>query len=178
MGAVLADARLFAAHRGERFEFRNRIDALARAVRLAAVSDAFLGLVCYRLQAWARGRGIPALPVLAHQLARWFGSVCIGDPVTVEPGIYLPHGQVVIDGFVEIGRGTVIAPFVTVGLVAGNLSGATIGRRVQIGTGAKILGPVRIGAGAAIGANAVVVDDVPDGATAVGVPARVVGAGG
>jgi serine O-acetyltransferase len=47
-----------------------------------------------------------------------------------------------------------------------------IERDVSIGTGAKVIGPVRIGAGARIGANAVVVDDVPAGATVVGAPAR------
>jgi serine O-acetyltransferase len=100
------------------------------------------------------------------------GQVCIGDPVVVRPGVYLPHGQVVIDGLVEIERGTTIAPFVTIGLIAGNLQGPTIGARVNIGTGSKIVGPVTIGANAAIGANAVVVRDVPAGATVAGVPAR------
>jgi serine O-acetyltransferase len=66
-----------------------------------------------------------------------------------------------------------IAPWVTIGLRAGDYQGATIERNVSIGTGAKIIGPVRIGEGATIGANAVVVDDVPAGSTVVGVPARV-----
>ena len=99
-------------------------------------------------------------------------QVSIGDPVVVGPGVYLIHGQVVIDGLVEIAEGAVIAPFVTIGLRAGDVQGATIGPGVQIGTGAKVIGPVRIGAGATIGANAVVVDDVPEGATVVGAPAR------
>ena len=55
---------------------------------------------------------------------------------------------------------------------AGNLTGPVIERGVLVGTGAKILGPVRVGAGAQIGANAVVLSDVPSGATAVGAPAR------
>ena len=49
----------------------------------------------------------------------------------------------------------------TIGLIEGNFQGATIGRNVRIGTGAKILGPVTIGDGASIGANAVVMLDVP-----------------
>jgi serine O-acetyltransferase len=79
---------------------------------------------------------------------------------------------VVLDGLVEIGEAVSIAPFVTVGLLAGNLTGPVIERGVLVGTGAKILGPVRVGAGAQIGANAVVLSDVPSGATAVGAPAR------
>ena len=99
-------------------------------------------------------------------------QVSIGDPVLVHPGIYVVHGQIVIDGIVEVGPGAVIAPWVTIGLRAGNVQGAVIDRDVAIGTGAKVVGPVSIGAGATIGANAVVVDDVEPGVTVVGVPAR------
>ena len=56
-----------------------------------------------------------------------------------------------------------IAPFVTIGLRAGDVRGATIEQGVNIGTGAKVIGPVRIGAGATIGANAVVVGRRPGG---------------
>ena len=82
------------------------------------------------------------------------------------------HGQVVVDGLVEIHKGVVLAPFVTIGLRAGDLRGATIEHDVNIGTGAKIIGPVRIGAGARVGANAVVTADVPPAVTVVGVPAH------
>ena len=99
-------------------------------------------------------------------------QVCIGDPVIVQPGLYLAHGQVVIDGFVEIHRGVVIFPWVTVGLRAGDFGGPTIGRNVHIGTGAKVIGPVTVHKGARIGANAVVTRDVPAGTTVVGAPAR------
>lgn len=174
LGAIVADARLAAANRGERFEFRSRVDALVQVARLACVTDAFLALVLYRLKASWQAKGIPVLPRLAHRLAIMTGQVSIGDPVVIQPGIYLPHGQVVIDGFVEIDRGATIAPFVTIGLVAANLRGPTIERHVNIGTGAKIVGPVRIGSNASIGANAVVVRDVAAGTTVVGVPARVV----
>jgi serine O-acetyltransferase len=91
----------------------------------------------------------------------------------LEEGIYLAHGQVVIDGLTEVRGGTVIFPWVTIGLRAGDYHGPTIGRNVRIGTGAKIIGPVSVGAGASIGANAVVLDDVPAHRSAVGIPARV-----
>jgi serine O-acetyltransferase len=172
--AIVADARLTAAHRGERFEFRSRLDTLAQIIRLAVISDAFLAQCFYRLKARCGALGIPIVPWIAHRLAMSVAQVCIGDPVVIEPGIYVLHGQVVIDGFVTIGKGTSIAPFVTIGLVEGNINGPQIGRRVHIGTGAKILGPVRIGDNVRIGANAVVRHDVPGGATVVGVPAHVV----
>jgi serine O-acetyltransferase len=172
--AVLADARLTAMYRGERYEFRSRLDAATQVLRLAWVSDAFLAQVLYRAKARGQARGVPVLPRLAHRLAMAVAQVSIGDPVLVHPGVYILHGQIVVDGLVEIHSGVTIAPFVTIGLRAGNVQGATVERDVSIGTGAKVIGPVRIGAGATIGANAVVVDDVPAGATVVGAPARAV----
>ena len=170
--ALVADARITARLRGERHEFRSRADAAAQMARLAWSSDAFLAQALYRVKARLQARRVPLLPRLAHRLAMATAQVSIGDPVVVAPGVYLLHGQVVIDGLVEIGEGAVIAPFVTIGLRAGDVGGATIEPGVSIGTGAKVIGPVRIGAGATIGANAVVVGDVPPGATVVGAPAR------
>ncbi len=97
-------------------------------------------------------------------------QVSIGDPVIVHPGVYIVHGQVVMDGLVEVHSGTAIAPWVTFGLRAGHTVGPTIGPMVNVGTGAKVIGEVTVGAGAFIGANAVVVDDVPEGATVTGAP--------
>ena len=170
--ALVADARITARLRGERHEFRSRADAAAQMVRLAWSSDAFLAQALYRVKARLQARRIPLLPRLAHRLAMATAQVSIGDPVVVAPGVYLLHGQVVIDGLVEIGEGAVIGPFVTIGLRAGHVAGATIEPGVSIGTGAKVIGPVRIGAGATIGANAVVVGNVPPGATVIGAPAR------
>jgi serine O-acetyltransferase len=170
--AVLADAELTARFRGERAEFRSGLDAALQAARLAWVSDAFLAQVMYRAKARLQALGVPILPRLAHRLALVLAQVSIGDPVVMAPGVYILHGQVVIDGLTEVGSGTAIAPFVTIGLRAGNVRGPSIGRNVSIGTGAKVIGPVAVEDGAVIGANAVVVDDVGSGETVVGAPAR------
>lgn len=170
--AVLADCRMNALNRGERSEFRSKSDAVIQALRLCWVSDAFLAQVLYRAKAAMQRRGIPLLPRICHRLAMALSQVTIGDPVVVEPGVYIVHGQVVLDGIVEVGSGTVISPWVTVGLRAGNVQGPTIGRNVNIGTGAKVVGPVTVGDGASIGANAVVVSDVAAGDTYIGVPAK------
>jgi serine O-acetyltransferase len=170
--AIAADARMTAAYRGRRFNFRSRADLLVQTARLTVVSDALLAQVCYRVRTRLQASGVPVLPRLLHQAAMVLSQVCIGDPVVIAPGLYLLHGQVVIDGLTEIGPRARIAPFVTIGLREGELEGPTIGADVFIGTGAKIIGPVRIGDRARIGANAVVVTDVPADATATGVPAK------
>src|SRR5919197_801533 len=170
--ALVADARVTAAHRAERHEFRSHLDAALQVLRLTWVSDAFLAQVLYRVKARLQALGVPVLPRIAHRLSMATAGLSIGDPVVVHPGVYIMHGHVVIDGFVEINSFAVIAPFVTIGLRAGDAIGPTIGSHVSIGTGAKILGRLRVGAGAQIGANAVVLDDVPESATVVGAPAR------
>jgi serine O-acetyltransferase len=170
--AVLEDAKITCRYRSEPHEFRTRTDATVQALRLMWVSDAFFGLVLYRAKARLQALGVPILPRLAHRLAMATAQICIGDPVVVQPGVYVAHGQIVVDGIVSIQPGVIIFPWVTIGLRAGNFQGPTIGRDVHIGTGAKVLGPISVGDGAKVGANAVVVGDVAPDATVVGSPAR------
>ena len=169
----MEDARLTARYRGERGQFRSPGDAAIQMLRLALVSDAFLGQALYRAKARLQALGVPLLPRLLHRLAMVTAQIAIGDPVVVDPGVYIAHGQVVIDGLSEVASGVVIFPFVTIGLRAGDIRGPKVLEDVSIGTGAKLIGPITGGAGARVGANAVVVDDVPPGATVVGAPARV-----
>jgi serine O-acetyltransferase len=170
--ALVADAKFAASMRNERQEFRGRFDALVQVARLMVITDAFFALACYRAQARLDALGVPLLPYLFHRLAMASAQVCIGRTVIVRPGVFLGHGQVVIDGFAVIERGAVIYPWVTIGLRRNQYPGPTLERDVRIGTGAKVLGHVTVHEGARVGANAVVVTDVPKGATVVGAPAR------
>jgi serine acetyltransferase len=170
--ALVADARVAAAYRGERFQFDSKLDGVLTGVRLMLMADAFLALAAYRLNARFQAMGVPLLPHVLKRIASWSGGVAIGDPVVVEPGVYLPHGQVVIDGFVRIREGTMISPWVTIGLIGASYKGPDIGPHARVGTGVKVLGEVRVGKGARIAANSVVLSDVPDDATAVGNPAK------
>src|SRR4051812_2183864 len=133
--AVIADARVTLRHRGEREEFASGLDAAMQVLRLLWTADAFLAQTLYRVKARLQQLGVPILPRIAHRLAMITGQVTIGDPVVVQPGLYLLHGQVVIDGLVEIHPGVVIGPFVTIGLRSGDIAGPTIEQDVSIGTG-------------------------------------------
>ncbi len=84
-------------------------------------------------------------------------------------------GDIIVSGDAAFGDDVIIRNGVTVGLRHTGVRGSpTIGNRVDIGTGAKLLGPIHIGDDVAIGANAVVLKDVPANSIAVGVPARII----
>ena len=170
--AVVADARMFLAYRTEATNVTSRVKLARHMIRLCWVTDSYLALVLYRANARLESLRIPVLPMICHRLSMMLAQICIGSPVYIEPGVYIPHGQVVIDGITQIGSGAVIAPWVTIGLRAGNFNGPTIGHGVQIGTGTKIIGPISIGDGVVTGANSVVVHDIEPGSTVVGAPAQ------
>jgi serine O-acetyltransferase len=90
-------------------------------------------------------------------------------------GLRIQHfGQIMIHDSVTIGENVTIYNGVTIGLKHDDdLQGPILGDNVYIGTGAKILGQIKIGNNVTIGANTVVLTDIPDNSTAVGVPARI-----
>lgn len=127
----------------------------------------------YYLSHYLYRRKVPVLPKVVELMVRFFFHASIPYQVQIGPGVTFGHRQGIMMGKrVKIGARCKIRHQVTIAGGAGG--GATIGDDVQIGAGAKIIGPVRIGNRARIGANAVVVKDVPDDATVVGIPARVV----
>jgi len=88
-------------------------------------------------------------------------------------GLLLPHPNgIVIHPSVVIGPNCLIFQQVTLGMAHGGVP--LVGGHVDIGAGAKVIGHVRLGNHSNVGANAVVMIDVPEGATAVGVPARII----
>jgi serine O-acetyltransferase len=147
-------------------------------VAAVLLSGSLKAVLLYRLQAWLKARHVPLLPPLCRQLTMTIAGVSIGDRARIGPGLLINHGHVIIDGDVVLGPLCSIAPFVTIGLNTGGpdatLFGPTAGRFVFFGTGSKVLGPVRIGDNVRIGANAVVLDDIPADHTAVGAPARAI----
>jgi serine O-acetyltransferase len=92
----------------------------------------------------------------------------------IGPGLFIQHGFATIVSAKSVGANCWINQQVTIGYRRGAWDAPVLRDGVMVGAGAKILGDVTIGQGARVGANAVVITDVPDWATAVGVPASIV----
>jgi serine O-acetyltransferase len=175
--ALRADGVCFAAHRGEPFRFTTRSAEWRNVIRLLGASADYVALALYRVRTALAAHHVPVLPALLSKVSLFAFGLHIGDYVVIEPGVYVPHGTAVIDGVTTIGSGSVISPWVTVGLDRGNPIGPRIGPGVFIGSHASVLGDISVGLGAKIGAGAVVVRDVEPGTIVGGVPARVLGGG-
>ena len=138
-----------------------------------------LPILLFRLRIFLHEHEVAVLPYICDRLSTAIWQVTLGRYVTIGERPFIAHGHVVIDGRVIIGDDVVLSPWVTIGLSGRrkfgfDTRGPTIGDRVFIGTGAKVLGPITIGDDVRIGANSVVIDDVPANATVVGTPARIV----
>ncbi|MBC7842755.1 MAG: serine acetyltransferase [Gemmatimonadaceae bacterium] len=135
------------------------------------LTDGTLAMLLYRLmQSSQRLRLVPVAMVF-NKLNVIMGGCIIGRGAHFGPGFVLVHSNgVVINTAVRGGRDVKIEHQVTIGAERG-LS-PVLGDDVFVGAGAKILGAITIGSRVRVGANAVVVKDVPDDVTAVGVPAR------
>ena len=122
-------------------------------------------------------RGWRYLPRWISFVARWFTQVDIHPGARIGPRFFIDHGAgVVIGETAEIGHDVTLYHGVTLGGTRWRVGKRhpTLGDHVVVGAGAKILGPIVIGHRARIAANSVVIETVPEGATVVGIPGRVV----
>lgn len=145
-------------------------------------SPGFRALLVHRFGNWRMGIRSRALRVplsvvyrmLFRRVRDRYGieldfSTRVGRRVVIDH-----HSGIIISGYAEIGDECRLRQNVTLGIrAAGEDRAPVLGRGVDIGAGAVLLGPITVGDGAVIGANAVVLIDVPDGALAVGVPATI-----
>lgn len=114
---------------------------------------------------------------LVSQSARFLTGIEIHPGAKIGRGLFIDHGSgVVIGETTEIGDNCTLYQGVTLGGTGKHVGKRhpTLGNNVMVGSGAKVLGPFRIGDNSKIAANAVVLDEIPENCTAVGIPARVV----
>lgn len=134
-------------------------------------------VLAHRLNHWLWQRQLRWLARWLAAVARWLTGVEIHPAAQLGRRVFIDHGMgVVIGETAEVGDDCTLYHGVTLGGTSW-LKGKrhpTLGRGVIVGAGAKVLGPIMVGADARVGSNAVVVKDVPEGATVVGIPGRVV----
>ena len=144
----------------------------------------FQSIVIHRLTHKLWQLKLPLIPRLLSHLNRLFTGIEIHPGAKIGKNLFIDHGMgVVIGETSEIGDNVTIYHAVTLGGISPSIDSErqrnekrhpTIGDHVVIGSGAQIIGPVVVGKSARIAANAVVVKDVPESATMVGIPAKAV----
>jgi serine O-acetyltransferase len=135
----------------------------------------FHAVQVHRVANWAWRRGWLLLARVLSHVARMLTGIDIHPGATIGRRLFIDHGMgAVIGETTEIGDDVTLYHDVTLGGISLDQGKRhpTIQNGVIVGAGAQVLGPINVGAGARIGGNAVVLKDVPDGATMVGVAAR------
>ncbi|BDA63432.1 MULTISPECIES: serine O-acetyltransferase [Actinomyces] len=167
--------RLLEQARGDLAAARRRDPAARSSLEVALLYPGVHALWAYRAahQLWNRGHHFSARALA--QIARGATGIEIHPAARIGERFFIDHGMgVVIGETAEVGDDVLMFHGVTLGGVSMNPGKRhpTIGNNVQIGAGAKVLGPVTVEDGAKIGANAVLVKNLPQGHVAVGVPSR------
>lgn len=133
-------------------------------------------LIMHRISHWLWNKRFYWLGRMLSHIGRWLTGIEIHPGATIGRRVFIDHGMgVVIGETAVIGDDCTLYHGVTLGGTSWNKGKRhpTLETGVVIGAGAKVLGPITIGKNAKIGSNAVVVKDVPENATAVGIPARI-----
>jgi len=151
-------------------------DPAAQGVSTLEILGSWAGvqaLLAHRVAHALLEAGVPVAPRLLAYLTRAVTGVEIHPAARIGPEFFIDHGSgVVIGETAQIGKRVTLYQGVTLG-GTGFQRGKrhpTLGDNVTVGSGAKLLGPIAVGDGAKIGANTVVIEDVPPGATVVGNP--------
>ncbi len=159
----------------------DRDPAVRSVVEIVFCYPGFHAMLFYRLAHGLWERHFFFLGRLVSQMGRFFTGIEIHPGAKIGRGFFIDHGMgVVIGETAEIGDNCTLYHGVTLGGTswAKEKRHPTLGNNVVVGSGAKILGPFTVGDNSKVGSNSVVVKEVPPNSTVVGVPGRVVMAGG
>lgn len=130
-------------------------------------------MLWFRFGSWLKYKHIPFFPgFIQRTLYRWYGLE-ISPGANIGGGLYIAHPIGTVISVDRMGENCSIIAAVTIGM-RNNHNFPRIGDNVFVGAGARVLGDIEIHDDAVIGANAVVINDVPAGGTAVGIPAKVI----
>jgi serine O-acetyltransferase len=161
-----------------------RYRLLGHKGRTLWLNPAVWAITIYRLGNWLHTANpsvlirIPLKVVyfFAHMFSEVVMEMCLDPLATIGGGLYISHiGGIHINPQAIIGSNCDITHRVTIGASAMGRQGApVIGNNVYIGTGATLVGKIKVGNGAKIAANTLVITNVPDGATVMGVPGRII----
>ena len=155
---------------------RERDPAASNTLEIMLTYPGLHAMVGYRLAHALHQWHVPVIPRLIMHLVRWLTGIEIHPGAVIGKGLFIDHGMgVVIGETAVLGDDVTLFQGVTLG-GTGKQRGKrhpTIGHRVVIGTGAKVLGNITVQDDSMVGANAVVVRDVPAHSTVVGVPGRI-----
>ena len=156
---------------------RERDPAARNAVEVVLAYPGFHARELHRLAHALHKRKVPVIPRVISNFSRFVTGIEIHPGAQIGEGLFIDHGMgVVIGETAEIGDDCHILQGVTLGGTSMHRTKRhpTLGNRVTVGAGAKLIGAVEIGDNARIGAGSVVVANVPENATVVGVPGHVV----
>ena len=156
---------------------RDRDPAARSTAEVFLLYPGFHAVIYHRLTHWLYRHKRFFLARMISQFARTMTGVEIHPGATIGRGLFIDHGMgIVIGETAEVGDYCTIYHGVTLGGTGKDVGKRhpTLGNNVMVGCGAKILGPFTVGSNARIAANSVVLREVPENATVVGVPGRVV----
>lgn len=156
---------------------RERDPAATSDLEVALLYSGFHAVLAYRLSHKLYEKKMPFAARLVSQGARFVTGIEIHPGAKIGKGLFIDHGSAVVIGeTAEIGDNCTIYQGVTLGGTGKHVGKRhpTLGNNVMVGSGAKVLGPFKVGDNSKIAANAVVLEEIPENSTAVGIPARVV----
>ena len=158
-------------------QIKERDPAAGSNLEVALLYSGFHAVTAHRLTHYLHNKGCPFTARTISQLMKIVTGIEIHPAATIGKGLFIDHGSGVVIGETSIiGDDCTLYQGATLG-GTGKHTGKrhpTLGNRVMVGAGAKVLGPITVGDCSKIAAGAVVLKDIPENCTAVGIPAKVV----